>query len=745
MTSPRSLHPGEHPGETDRRAAEAALADRLPAALAPLAAVAYNYRWSWVRGGAEAFAAIDPERWERCGANPVRLLQEAPASALRRAAGRASVVAEAERLAADLLAERARPSGPFACTPRAPAAFLCAEFAIHHSLPVYSGGLGVLAGDILKSASDLAHPTVGVGLMYRTGYFHQRLDTSGLQHEYWLDTDPERLPAVLVTDADGAPLTVRVPLDDEDVLAQIWRVDVGRVPLYLLDSDVPENDPVGRWVTSRLYEGNRAIRLAQYAMLGVGAVRALRALHIQPSVYHLNEGHPALAAFCLTAERLAAGLSFDEAWAAVRQQLVFTTHTPVPAGNETYGREEIESMLGRLADLVCDRERFLALGRLDPDDDRQPSGMTPLALRASRSANGVSRRHGEVARRMWQPVLGGATPDEVPLTHVTNGVHVPTWLRGPVRELLDRHLGADWIRRSADPATWAPVAAIPAAEIWAARNAARSQLVDVLGEQATSDRLRRGEDLAYAEAAEHGFAPERLTIGFARRLATYKRLYLVASDPGRALRLLTGDRSVQFVFAGKAHPSDAGAKDIVRRLFDLKGAARDAGTVAFLEDYDLRLAASLVGGCDVWVNLPRPPQEASGTSGMKACLNGGLHLSVLDGWWAEAYDGTNGWAIDGTEDADEAGQDRRDGATLFDLLEQEVVPAFYDRDADGVPHRWVERIRRSLLTNGPAFSADRMVRQYAEEIYPLPGRGRGGRDGDGRYDVPWAIGNDDGA
>ena len=694
---------------------------------------------------AEAFAAIDPERWERCGANPVRLLQEAPASALRRAAGRASVVAEAERLAADLLAERARPSGPFACTPRAPAAFLCAEFAIHHSLPVYSGGLGVLAGDILKSASDLAHPTVGVGLMYRTGYFHQRLDTSGLQHEYWLDTDPERLPAVLVTDADGAPLTVRVPLDDEDVLAQIWRVDVGRVPLYLLDSDVPENDPVGRWVTSRLYEGNRAIRLAQYAMLGVGAVRALRALHIQPSVYHLNEGHPALAAFCLTAERVATGLSFDEAWAAVRQQLVFTTHTPVPAGNETYGREEIESMLGRLADLVCDRERFLALGRLDPDDDRQPSGMTPLALRASRSANGVSRRHGEVARRMWQPVLGGATPDEVPLTHVTNGVHVPTWLRGPVRELLDRHLGADWIRRSADPATWAPVAAIPAAEIWAARNAARSQLVDVLGEQATSDRLRRGEDLAYAEAAEHGFAPERLTIGFARRLATYKRLYLVASDPGRALRLLTGDRSVQFVFAGKAHPSDAGAKDIVRRLFDLKGAARDAGTVAFLEDYDLRLAASLVGGCDVWVNLPRPPQEASGTSGMKACLNGGLHLSVLDGWWAEAYDGTNGWAIDGTEDADEAGQDRRDGATLFDLLEQEVVPAFYDRDADGVPHRWVERIRRSLLTNGPAFSADRMVRQYAEEIYPLPGRGRGGRGGDGRYDVPWAIGNDDGA
>jgi starch phosphorylase len=609
---------------------------------------------------------------------------------------------------------------------------------------VYSGGLGVLAGDILKSASDLAHPTVGVGLLYRTGYFHQRIDTAGAQHEYWIDTDPDLLPAVRVTGDDGAPLTIRVPLDDEDVVAEIWRVDVGRVPLYLLDSDVPENGPVGRWVTSRLYEGNRAIRLAQYGMLGVGAVRALRALGIEPSVYHLNEGHPALSVFCLVAERVAAGLTFDQAWAEVREQLVFTTHTPVPAGNETYGREEIEAMLGRLADLVGDREQFLALGRIDPADVGQPSGMTPLALRASRSANGVSRRHGEVARRMWQPVLGGDTVDDVAITHVTNGVHVPTWLRGPMRDLLDRHLGPEWIRRSADPATWAPVAAIPAAEIWAARNEARRRLVGVLGEQATADRLRRGEDLAYAEAAEHGFDEDRLTIGFARRLATYKRLYLVAADPGRALRLLTGERSLQFVFAGKAHPSDTGAKDIVRRLFELKGAARDAGTVAFLEDYDLRLATSLVGGCDVWINLPRPPQEASGTSGMKACLNGGLHLSVLDGWWAEAYDGTNGWAIDGTEDADEAGQDRRDGATLFDLLEQEVVPAFYDRADDGVPHRWVELIRRSLLTNGPAFSADRMVRQYAEEIYP-PGPGsrrRGLRADEDRFAMPWAIGDD---
>ncbi|MEZ5180067.1 MAG: alpha-glucan family phosphorylase [Acidimicrobiales bacterium] len=615
---------------------------------------------------------------------------------------------------------------------------------MHRSLPVYSGGLGVLAGDILKSASDLAHPTVGVGLLYRTGYFHQRIDTAGLQHEYWLDTDPDLLPAVRVTGADGAPVTVRVPVDDEDVVAQVWRVDVGRVPLYLLDSDLADNGPVGRWVTSRLYEANRSIRLAQYAMLGVGAVRALRALQIEPSVYHLNEGHPALAALCLAAERVAAGLEPEQAWAEARARLVFTTHTPVPAGNETYSRTELEGMLGRLADLAGDRERFFAMGRIDPSDAAQPSGLTAFALRASRSANGVSRRHGEVARRMWQPVLGGTTADDVPIGHVTNGVHVPTWLHGPMRHLLDRHLGAGWIHRSADPATWVPVAAIPAAEIWAARTEARAVLVDRLGEQATSDRLRRGEDLAYAEAAEHGFGPERLTVGFARRLATYKRLYLVAADPGRAMALLTGERSLQFVFAGKAHPSDAGAKDIVRRLFDLKGAALDAGTVAFLEDYDLALAAELVAGCDVWVNLPRPPQEASGTSGMKACLNGGLHLSVLDGWWAEAYDGTNGWAIDGAEDPDEAGQDRRDAAALFDLLEHQVVPEFHDRGDDGIPHRWVERIRRSLITNGPAFSADRMVRQYADEVYPPPGSERHGHGGeDDRFAMPWALGGDE--
>jgi starch phosphorylase len=710
-----------HPGDADLHARIDELAQRLPEPLTPLARLALNYWWSWADTGRSTFAAVDPERWERVGANPVRLLVEAPSRSLERAAADADLVARIDALAAGFDAELARSTGDFACTPEAPAAFMCAEFGIHPSLPIYSGGLGVLAGDILKAASDLAHPTVGVGLLYRTGYFHQRLDATGYQQEYWTVTDPDLVPTTPVTGPDGAQVTVSVPVDDEDVTAQVWRVDVGRVPLYLLDTDVPANSPTGRWITSRLYESNRAIRLAQYAVLGVGGARALRALGIEPSVYHLNEGHPALAAIDLSAGLMERGTSLEDAIAEVRERFVFTTHTPVPAGNETYSRDEVLATLGRVDDMVGEDEALLALGRIHPSDDEEPSGLTVLALRASRAANGVSRLHGEVAREMWQEVLGGETVDDVPLTHVTNGVHVATWLRGPMRALLDRHLGDGWVGRADDPSTWAPVEDIPDGELWAARSEARALLVDRLRARSTSDRLRRGEDLAYAEAVERGFDAGRLTVGFARRLATYKRLFLVAADPGRAVDLLTGERGLQFVFAGKAHPADGDAKEIVRTLFGLKDEPGVAASAAFLEDYDMAIASELVGGCDVWVNVPRPPMEASGTSGMKACLNGGLHLSTIDGWWAEAYDGTNGWAVgDPAIDAelDEAQLDRRHGAQLFDVLEQEVVPLFHQRDADGVPTAWVALVKRSLMTNGPAFAATRMVRDYAERLYP---------------------------
>ena len=454
-------------------------------------------------------------------------------------------------------------------------AFCCAEFGVHGSLPIYSGGLGVLAGDILKEASDQALPMVGVGLLYRTGYFHQRIDVTGMQHEYWLDADPQRLPCVQVLDGAGQPLTVTVPVDDEDLAAQVWRVDIGRVPLYLLDTDLPQNSAVGRWVTSRLYESNRAIRLAQYAVLGIGGLRALRAMGIEPAVYHLNEGHPALGVFELLAQARASrpGIGDEDAWQQVREQVVFTTHTPVAAGNETYARDEVLAMLGRVADASGDRDAFLSLGRIDPVDPAQPSGMTALALRSSRMANAVSRRHGQVARDMWQPLFPGRAAEGVPITHVTNGVHLPTWLQGPMRALLDRHLGPGWLARADMPQTWAPVADIPAAELWAARCEARAQLVDMISSRAIGDRLRRGEPLDYASAAGGGFDSARLTIGFARRLATYKRLHLVGLMPERAIALVGGAQPVQFVFAGKAHPNDHEAKDVVRRLFELKRAA----------------------------------------------------------------------------------------------------------------------------------------------------------------------------
>jgi starch phosphorylase len=588
-------------------------------------------------------------------------------------------------------------------------------------LPIYSGGLGVLAGDILKEASDLALPMVGVGLMYRTGYFHQRIDVTGYQHEYWLDSDPERLPCVKVTGADGRPVAVHIPINDEGVVAHVWRVDVGRVPLYLLDTDLPENSPVGRWVTSRLYESNRAIRLAQYAVLGVGGVRALHALGITPAVYHLNEGHPVLGVFELLSQIRAQsqpGITDEDAWRQVREQVVFTTHTPVPAGNETYQRHEVLQMLGRIADLVGDRERFLSLGRIDPQWLDQPMGMSALALRSSRHANAVSRRHGEVARAMWQPLFPDKAVKDVPITHVTNGVHIPTWLHGPMRTLLDQHLGEGWLHRADQAATWAPVADIPASQLWAARCAARRALVELVARRGAGDRLRRGDPLDYAEAVGSGFDPDRLTIGFARRIATYKRLHLVALLPDRALALLSGDHPVQFVFAGKAHPDDTAAKEVVRQVFSLKRAPEVAGRAAFLEDYDIPLAGHLVAGCDVWVNVPRPPNEASGTSGMKSCLGGGLQLSVLDGWWSEAFDGSNGWAINGDVDTDHDAQDQRDARDMFNLLEHEVVPMFHDRDADGIPQRWVAMMRRSLMTNGPRFSATRMVVEYASRVYP---------------------------
>jgi starch phosphorylase len=686
-----------------------------------LARLAYNYRWSWLPGGAELFAAIDRERFEVCLQNPVRLLQEASTRALRRAADDDALVAQALELEAQVRADLERPFAT-GSDPRHPVGFFCAEYGVHVSLPVYSGGLGALAGDLLKEASDQARPMVAVGLMYRKGYFRQRIDAAGWQHEYWVDTDPQRLPAARVSASDGTPLAIEIPIYDRRVLAYVWRIDVGRVPLFLLDTDLSRNGPLERWITGRLYDADASTRLAQYVLLGVGGMRALRALGIEPGVIHLNEGHAALAPLAFAAAPEPAGTamgagaptSLEEA----RERTVFTTHTPVPAGNDTYPTAQVRAAIRDLAhELPISEDEVLVLGQTNPGDPTEPFGVTQAALRLSGSSGGVSRRHGEISRQMWAALWPGRSPDEVPIGHVTNGVHVPTWVGAPMRELLDRHLSSGWMDRAEDPRTWEPVGEIPASELWSVRQRQRAEMVDFVRLRSTQDRLLRGDVREYVDAAASAFDDQVLTIGFARRVATYKRLELLTRDPEWTLSLLGGERPVQVVLAGKAHPRDEEAKHSLRHLFGMKAAQIVGQRVVYLDDYDLAIAAMLVRGCDVWLNLPRPPLEASGTSGMKSAFNGGLQLSVLDGWWAEAYDGENGWALPGEETDDPAAQDERDADLLHRTLDSEVVPSFYERDDDGLPSRWIDRTRASLRTLGPRFGARRMLGEYAEGPY----------------------------
>jgi len=703
--------PASDQGRGDVQRAAEELAERLPKALGPLARLAYNYRWSWLPDGADLFAAVDSERFEKCLQNPVRMLQEAPLGVLARAAADRELVAQAQAAYALVTGELERPAADEVIDPARPVAFFCAEYGVHVSLPVYSGGLGALAGDLLKEASDRALPLVAVGLMYGKGYFRQRIDAGGWQHEYWIDTDPPRLPAALVRTAEGAPLTIEVAVGEALVRAWIWRVDVGRVPLFLLDADIPENGPLERWITARLYESDGDIRLAQYALLGIGGVRALRALGIDPGVVHLNEGHAAFAPLELGAEG-SGGLD------GARGRTVFTTHTPVPAGNDSYPAEQVAPLLKGVADrLGTPVDELIGLGRTHPGDHSEPFGMTQAALRLSRAANGVSARHGAVAREMWHELWADRPVDEVPIGHVTNGVHVPTWIGAPMRELLGAALGERWLTDADDPEVWAGIDEIPDEALWAARRAQRGQLVSFIRARSTVDRLARGDAREYVQAAAQAFDPELLTLGFARRVATYKRLDLLTRDPEWTLALLDGDRPVQVVMAGKAHPRDDDAKRVLQQLFGLKRGAVVGRRVVFLDDYDLATGARLVRGCDVWLNFPRPPLEASGTSGMKSAINGGLQLSVLDGWWAEAYDGTNGWALPGDVDPDPEAQDHRDAEIFHRLLGDEVVPAFYDRDERGLPTRWLELVRASLRTLGPRFCATRMLREYVDGPY----------------------------
>jgi starch phosphorylase len=689
-------------GSRDLERAAEALATRLPEPLSVLARLAYNYRWAWDPDGPDVFRDVDPDRWERVAENPVKLLQEANAQRLIDAANDAALLARAHALEERVQAALNRPSHEGPATDERPIAYFSAEYGWHVSFPIYSGGLGALAGDILKEASDRAWPLTAIGLLYRNGYFRQRIDRHGWQHEYWVDTDPDRLPAALVTGDDGQPITISVTVGDLEVVAQIWRTNVGRVPLYLLDADRPENSETARWITS---------------LLGIGGVRALEAMGIEPSIVHLNEGHAAFVSLELARREYSGNGSLKAALEVARKRTIFTTHTPVPAGNDTYPASQVEGVLKHMAGtLGVEPAEIIRLGRTNPAEEAEPFGVTQFALRTSRAANGVSRRHGEVAREMWHPMWADKAVDDVPITYVTNGVHIPTWLGKPIWSLLDRHLGEGWLDRATDPATWAPVDDIPAKEIWAVRTQQRAELIEYVRHRAVVDRLARDEPAPYAEAAAN-FDPDVLTVGFARRLATYKRLNLLLQDVERAMRIVAGDRPVQVLLAGKAHPRDDNGKKLVEGLFHMKNAPGFANRVAYLDDYDLRMAAHLVRGCDVWINLPRPPLEASGTSGMKNVMNGGLQLSVLDGWWDEGYDKGNGWALSGEVDHDHGAQDARHAHELFRLLEEDVAPEFYNAGADGIPRDWVARIRRSLRTLGPMFGAGRMLEDYERKVY----------------------------
>ena len=706
-------------GRRDIERAIAELAARLPEPLAPVARVVYNYRWLWARGSRSAISSISPSNWHQSRCKHY-LIQSFPQAQIRALAGQSQFVARLQAAAEAIDADLRRPWAQTGIPPEHPVAYLCAEYGVHCSLPIYAGGLGVLAGDTLKAASDLAIPMVGVGLLYREGYMHQRIDETGWQQEYWTDVDFDRLPVVLVTGPDERPLTVEVLVRHRSVKVQIWRVDIGRIPLYLLDTDREDNHPIDRWITSRLYIGDRHTRLAQYLVLGLGGVRALAAMGIEPSLVHLNEGHGALSILERVRVRMAAGASVEEALAAVRQETVFTTHTPVTAGNEGYTQEEMEPVLGDFADrLGIARATFYGLGRVNPTNEQEPITLTALALRTSRVANGVSRRHGAVAREMWHPLWPERSVEGVPIGHVTNGVHTLTWMAGPMQALLDRNLDPDWRSRLCDAGLWQRIADIPDGDLWAARNALRARLIDYARERSMYDRLgSRGDRPDYVESAAAALDPTVLTIGFARRVANYKRLYLLGRLPEDGLmRLLAdGPRPVQIILAGKAHPQDKEAKETIRRRFELRRDAQVARRMVFLEDYDLHMAPRVMAGVDVWLNLPRPPLEASGTSGMKIALNGGLNVSVLDGWWAEAYDGQNGWAIE-TPTGDPYQQDEHDARALLDLLEGEVVPLFYERDADGIPRRWLQRIKISMARLIPSFNAERMVRDYLERVY----------------------------
>lgn len=685
---------------------------------ARLAVLARNLWWTWNSAARRLFAGLDPLLWEATRRNPIDTIQSLSGeriAALRGDGVFLRELAACEQALARYLATRtwfARSAKGSSRGLRV--AYFCSEYAVDDALPLYAGGLGVLAGDHLKSAGDLGIPLVAIGLLYRCGYYQQQLLTDGSTRVVFPQYDFERLPL------SDTGRRVRVPVGRKMIWARIWRAQVGRVPLYLLDSDDPQNAPADRRITQALYIGSDEVRVQQQVLLGVGGVMALDALGETPTVYHLNEGHAAFGQLQRLAGLRARGLAYDKAVKSVRAATVFTNHTPVPAGNQRFDNALVLKYLGPFAEkLGMERDAFLDLGRETPGDRKERFCMTVLALRLSEHNNAVAALHGQVSREMWVKVYNTTQPSHVPIGHVTNGIHAQTWLAPEIEPLYERYLKPKWVGADPDDDWWARADRIPPAELWAARNLLRAKLVQYIRARLREQILRRFGPLDDLIAAAETFDDRALTIGFARRFATYKRAPLIFRDARRLARIV-GDsrRPVQFVFAGKAHPADKGGQEFAQIIYRQAASSGLRGRVVLLENYDMQMGQMLTSGCDVWLNNPIRPQEASGTSGMKPPLHGGINCSIPDGWWPEGFDRRNGWAIgDGRELPSQASQDRYDADCIYELLEKKIVPLFYDRNRAGLPASWLKIAARSLKTIPGVFNTHRMLAEYLQHYY----------------------------
>jgi len=692
--------------------------------------LARNLWWTWQPDTIALFRDLDPALWRKVNHNPVAFLARISPETLEQRAVDLALEARisfAFHRLNEYLHSQLTWGDTFAGPLKAsPVAYFSAEFGLHESLPIYSGGLGVLAGDHLKGASDLGIPLVGVGLFYAQGYFNQRLDADGWQQESFSESQIDLLPLDRVKDAEGKPVRMQMETRSGMIWIGLRQARVGRATLLLLDSDVEENSEADRGLTGRLYKADQDIRIRQELILGVGGIRALALLGIRPGVIHLNEGHSAFALLEMArAEMVSDEVDFREAIRRVKARTVFTSHTPVQAGHDRFDGDLIDEVLGPLGEsLGLSREEMMALGRIDPSDDSEPFCMTILGLKTARMSNSVSALHGRATRRMWGALWPDRAELDVPIGHITNGVHVSTWLAPPMHRLYNRYLGRHWEENKSSPESWRKIDAIDDGELWEAHQINKARLVSYVQRKVLEQQAHRGGGAGKGDPPGQRLDPSILTVGFARRFTAYKRADLILGDEARLERLVADpERPIQILFAGKAHPKDEPGKRLVQHIVQMSLDPRFLGRILFLEDYDINVARHLVQGVDLWLNTPRRPLEASGTSGMKAVCNGVLHLSILDGWWAEAYDGRNGFAIGaGGEHSNFDEQDRRDTESLYAVLEDEVIPLFYDRDAEGLPRAWVGMMKKAIKSLVWRFNAVRMLKQYAREFYlPIVG------------------------